>query len=489
MKYHTPVFFVFTLIAPVGLVAQKPAVSYFVNYSNRLPRISPGVRALVYGTGLGGADVAVRVGGAPAPVLSSDPWIDDNDRIVGEILTVQVPIELASGPTTLVALSNSVSSAPFDITLDRYSPVFDPRTFERTLPGGGFEAYSCLPGATPKPGEVVRAYVTGLGATDPVVANGMPAPASPLARTLVKPDMVVGGQAANVVESVLAPGEIGVYRVSFKLPAVDGIQSLGLGIGGEAVSGPTLMIGNALTLFSSATQSAQSVVETFACGGALTTVVAAGASQIVASGDGRNPPTTLAGTTVTVKDSASVERLAPLLYVSPIQVNYVVPAGTPNGNAAVTITTGDGVVSKGRLELHTIAPHLFLDAFVFGAPAGLVVRVRDGQQSVEPMILVNAAGQHQRAPIDLGSATDQVFLVLFGTGWRSRSSLAGVKMRFATAKGGFDGEVQYAGPQNEFAGLDQLNVRLPRSLAGVGPAELTLTVDDQAANFATATFK
>ena len=37
-------------------------------------------------------------------------------------------------------------------------------------------------------------------------------------------------------------------------------------------------------------------------------------------------PTQLAGTTVKIKDSAGIERLAPLFFVSPTQVNYQIPA-------------------------------------------------------------------------------------------------------------------------------------------------------------------
>ena len=74
--------------------------------------------------------------------------------------------------------------------------------------------------------------------------------------------------------------------------------------------------------------------------------------------------------------------------------------------------------------------------------------------------------------------SDQLFLVLFGTGMRFRSSLSNVSVKI----GGIDAPVEYAGPQGEFAGLDQINVRLPRSLAGRGGAVLDLLVDGKAAN-------
>src|SRR5262249_14905063 len=52
-------------------------------------------------------------------------------------------------------------------------------------------------------------------------------------------------------------------------------------------------------------------------------------------------PSTIAGTRITVRDSAGTERIAPLFFVSPMQVNYQVPPGTVEGNATVIATAGD----------------------------------------------------------------------------------------------------------------------------------------------------
>ena len=53
-------------------------------------------------------------------------------------------------------------------------------------------------------------------------------------------------------------------------------------------------------------------------------------------------PTELAGTTVKIKDIAGIERLAPLFFVSPQQVNYQIPAGTIPGAASVIIANVSG---------------------------------------------------------------------------------------------------------------------------------------------------
>ena len=81
-------------------------------------------------------------------------------------------------------------------------------------------------------------------------------------------------------------------------------------------------------------------------------------------------------------------------------------------------------------------------------------------------------------PIDLGPESDQVYLLLFGTGIRSRSSLSGV---IATIDGEYSA-VSFAGGQSDFAGLDQVNVLVTRSLMGRGEVDVLLTVEAQMAN-------
>ncbi|HMY75602.1 MAG TPA: SBBP repeat-containing protein, partial [Blastocatellia bacterium] len=57
-------------------------------------------------------------------------------------------------------------------------------------------------------------------------------------------------------------------------------------------------------------------------------------------------PTELAGTKVRVTDSAGTERLASLFFVSPTQINYLLPAGTALGEATITISSASGDLSR-----------------------------------------------------------------------------------------------------------------------------------------------
>ena len=58
------------------------------------------------------------------------------------------------------------------------------------------------------------------------------------------------------------------------------------------------------------------------------------------------------------------------------------------------------------------------------------------------------------------------------------SGLAGV----AATVGGSAAEVLFVGPQEEFVGVDQINLRLARTLAGRGSVDLVVTADGQMSN-------
>jgi uncharacterized protein (TIGR03437 family) len=192
-------------------------------------------------------------------------------------------------------------------------------------------------------------------------------------------------------------------------------------------------------------------------------------------------PTTLAGTTVKITDSSGTERPAPLFFVAPSQINYQIPQGTVTGSASITVISGDGTVSTGALNIAPVAPGLFTaNASGQGVAAAVALRVKgDGAQSFEPVSLYDqTVKMFVPIPLDLGPQTDQVFLLLFGTGIRFRSSLSNVKVTIGVV----DSEVLFAGPAGGFVGLDQINIRIPRSLAGRGMVDVVMTVDGKITN-------
>jgi uncharacterized protein (TIGR03437 family) len=195
-------------------------------------------------------------------------------------------------------------------------------------------------------------------------------------------------------------------------------------------------------------------------------------------------PTSLGGVSVIVKDSAGSEQAAPLLFVSPGQINYIVPSGAAPGAATVTVTNQGAAAAAGAVQIDSVAPGLFsANANGTGVAAAGAIRVApDGTQTWQ---LVYQCGQQQGScaavPIDMGSATDDVILVLFGTGIRG-----GATPPVTTATiGGVPAEVLYSGAQPTLPGLDQVNVRLPRALAGSGQVGIVLTVDGRQSNTVT----
>ena len=190
-------------------------------------------------------------------------------------------------------------------------------------------------------------------------------------------------------------------------------------------------------------------------------------------------PTVLGGTTVKVRGSDGIERLAPLFFVSPTQINYEIPPDTPNGAASIIITNGNNLASTGMTMIASVAPGVFTaNASGNGPAAAVALRFRNGQQLPAESVFQFDGSQYVSRPIDLGPIGDDVFLVLFGTGFRFRSGLSEVSAKI----GGVDSEVTYAGAQNDFVSLDQLNIRLPRTLAGRGEVDVVLQINGKPGN-------
>jgi uncharacterized protein (TIGR03437 family) len=185
---------------------------------------------------------------------------------------------------------------------------------------------------------------------------------------------------------------------------------------------------------------------------------------------------------VTVKDSAGIERTAEIVGSSSTQVNFIVPKGTAVGRAQLTVAGGStgAPVAIGDLLIDPVAPGLFSANFNgSGVAAGVALHVLgDGSQSSEVIFQCGQTdGSCTAIPIDLGSAADRVYLSLYGTGIRNGTGLGDISVTI----GGQKATVLYAGPQTQYAGLDQVNVQVPRT-APRGEVSIQLTVAGKNAN-------
>jgi uncharacterized protein (TIGR03437 family) len=184
---------------------------------------------------------------------------------------------------------------------------------------------------------------------------------------------------------------------------------------------------------------------------------------------GQPLPFDLAGTTVTINGLP-----APLLFVSPAQLNFIVPAALQPGPATIVVSHPAGTYAAGTVQIAPSVPALF---------------TRDQSGRGEALALVTDGVRVQTPPFDVLTNGRPNVLVLFGTGFRRALAASprdddGVAEAVSASIGGRTARVLFAGAQGGLAGLDQLNLELPASLAGGGArnVEVVLTVNGEAAN-------
>ena len=164
------------------------------------------------------AGVSVRINGLTAPLFYGS----------GSQINLQVPSGVTAGTATVQVFNGGGSpAATGTVTVVDSAPgVF-------TINSGGTgqavvlnEDYSynsdfgVFPGSRPEvSGKVVIIYATGIGNTNPLVADGQAAPFSPFAVAVGTTTVTIGGQAATVFYSGLAPGLVGLWQLNIGLPA------------------------------------------------------------------------------------------------------------------------------------------------------------------------------------------------------------------------------------------------------------------------------
>jgi len=194
-------------------------------------------------------------------------------------------------------------------------------------------------------------------------------------------------------------------------------------------------------------------------------------------------PASLGGASVSIIDSLGQARSAPVYYVAPNAVSFLMPSGLAPGRATAKLTTTSGVSIIGPVNIEKISPGIFTaNANGLGVAAGLWIRVAaDGTQTSGYLFdPAQPLGQRQSVFVDLGAVDAQVFLSLYGTGFRgatqARATISGIMVPVAgfAAVGAYQGE-------------DVINLGpLPRTFLG-GEVELPVTIvfDNQAANTVT----
>jgi uncharacterized protein (TIGR03437 family) len=194
-------------------------------------------------------------------------------------------------------------------------------------------------------------------------------------------------------------------------------------------------------------------------------------------------PPSLGGVGITVTDAAGNSGTASLLYVSPGQINFLMPQGLATGVANFTISNGSITPVTAMGAVGQVGPTLFsMTGTGAGLAAATVLSVTGSSPSTSsPVGLFNCSSLPcQALPIDV-TGNSHVFLTLYGTGIRNRSSLDNVLVTI----NGISLPALYAGPQPNFLGLDQINVQLTPELSGSGVSNIVIKVDQHQANTVT----
>jgi uncharacterized protein (TIGR03437 family) len=195
--------------------------------------LAPGTLVQVYGTALAASSVATGI--LPLPTIFNNTFAQVGAYQAPLIylssgqLNLQLPSELTPPQQVSILLSvNNALTLPLTIDIDPTAPGvlsdFDGPTPPTLQNGAHIIAQrsngSLVTSGNPaKPGEYLVMYLVGLGATEPSVASGTPAPSSTLAKVTHTPTVTVDSLPASVDFAGLTPGFVGLYQINFQVPA------------------------------------------------------------------------------------------------------------------------------------------------------------------------------------------------------------------------------------------------------------------------------
>lgn len=223
--------------------------------------------------------------------------------------------------------------------------------------------------------------------------------------------------------------------------------------------------------------SAASFSEVALAPASIATIFGNGLTNRTESASGTPWPVSLAGVSVKLRSTApgsASEYPAQLAFASASQVNLLVPNNVPDGLTEISLHAADGRTLRAFSRIERLAPALFhIGPDLRGFAAAILVRLDgDGTLTRESLFRSDlVSGSLEPVPIRFGSASERLFLELYGTGLRNGpAGSVSVQIEDQAAP------VLFAGPHPVIPGLDQVNVELPKPSA---PKEvhLQLTVN------------
>jgi uncharacterized protein (TIGR03437 family) len=212
----------------------KPAINQggVVNLASYVSPVVAGSLAAAFGTNLSSGQASCITVPLPMTLAGSSLQIAGGSGVPlvfaspGQV-NLQIPWELAGSQQASITATVGTNVS----TLQTMSlAAFAPGIFTLNLQGSGQGAVLIAPtavlagtqGSGSRPvlkGEYISIFCTGLGAVTNQPATGAAAKSTPLSHTTATPTVTIGGVAATVTYSGLAPGFAGLYQVNAQVSA------------------------------------------------------------------------------------------------------------------------------------------------------------------------------------------------------------------------------------------------------------------------------
>ncbi|MCU1335952.1 MAG: hypothetical protein JWO19_1533 [Bryobacterales bacterium] len=203
-----------------------PNITSVVSAADMRSAVAPGGLMAVLGTNLSGTNQATSE--VPLPTVINDSCLTVNGQPVHMMfvsptqVNAQMPAQAGGNVAIIMHTPGGVSNT-FYLTVGASAPaVFLSGTLgdQTNLPtvvrwSNGLLVTSTNPVHR---NDILVIYLTGLGAVNPSVNDGDPAPLSPLSETLTTPVVKIGGVEAPVLFSGLVPGYVGLYVLNISVP-------------------------------------------------------------------------------------------------------------------------------------------------------------------------------------------------------------------------------------------------------------------------------
>lgn len=207
--------------------------------------------------------------------------------------------------------------------------------------------------------------------------------------------------------------------------------------------------------------------------GSIAAIFGTQLSNDTASATSSDFPTQMNGVSVKVAGIA-----ARLIYVSPSQINVVLPLNIANADAVDFSINNNGVISAGKVKVVDLAPGVFT---IQGDGKGPAV-AQCGQLSPDGLSFPLTA-----PPCDVGNDSQFNTLVIYLTGVHGGRATTQVPI-VVVKIGDQTLNSSTVSAQPEFPGLDQINVPLVGELATKTDQEITITAGTTDSNKSTVSF-